>query len=152
MKWELRIISRDASGPPEPESNYDEKFVVASISNFFKACDTIRSFVPKPLNCGRAGCRKLKQPPVQANYIELNRAAPNIKSSDNCPTNLAERNKKVVRAGRLDKKHQSCPDKHAQNFRPIRAKYANLKANSIVKRYKQWQLNFNRVETSRVRK
>ena len=108
-------LSRDASGPPEPESNYDEKFVVASISNFFKACDTIRSF-NKPLNCGRAACRKLKQPPSQANYIELNRAAPNIKSNHNCPTNLVQKNKKALRAGRNDKKHQSCPDRHAQNF------------------------------------
>ena len=36
-------LSRNATGKPEPESNYDEKFVVASISNFFGACNNIRS-------------------------------------------------------------------------------------------------------------
>ena len=127
-------LSRDASGTPEPESNYDEKFVVASISNFFKACDSIRSF-NRPLNCGRVGCRKQKQPPSQANYIGLNRAAPNIKSNHNCPTNLVQVNhSKTSKAGRLDKNNQNCPDKHAQNFRPIRNKYANLKAKSIAQR------------------
>ena len=35
-------LSRDASGEPEPVSNYDEKFVVASVRNFFAACDKIK--------------------------------------------------------------------------------------------------------------
>ena len=39
-------LSRDASGDPEPVSNYDEKFVVASIHNFFSACD----FISQPNN------------------------------------------------------------------------------------------------------
>ena len=34
-------LSRDASGEPEPVSNCDEKFVVASMHNFFSACDFI---------------------------------------------------------------------------------------------------------------
>ena len=35
-------LSRNASGEPEPVSNYDEKFVVASIKNFLYACERIR--------------------------------------------------------------------------------------------------------------
>ena len=35
-------LSRDASGEPEKESVFDEKFVVASVQNFFNACNYIR--------------------------------------------------------------------------------------------------------------
>ena len=37
------FLSRNASGEPEKESAYDEKFVVASINNFFVASERIRS-------------------------------------------------------------------------------------------------------------
>ena len=39
-------LSRDASGPPESPTNYDEKFVVASVEGFFKACNKIKSLNP----------------------------------------------------------------------------------------------------------
>ena len=59
-------LSRNASGPAEPESSYDEKFVVASISNFFKACDNIRP------NCGKATCKNRgKLICLEANSIEV---------------------------------------------------------------------------------
>ena len=41
-------LSRNASGAPEPESFYDEKFVVASINNFFVACNSIQSLNLNP--------------------------------------------------------------------------------------------------------
>ena len=38
-------LSRDTSGEPEIVSTYDEKVVVASIINFFHACDFIKGAV-----------------------------------------------------------------------------------------------------------
>ena len=57
-------LSRNASGEPEPVSNYDEKFVVASIRNFLSACERIRPNktqkpkVQKPAKVGAISSRK----------------------------------------------------------------------------------------------
>ena len=51
-------LSRNPSGKAEPESNYDEKFVVASISNFFSACKSINQ-INKPSKAGDKRKRKL---------------------------------------------------------------------------------------------
>ena len=51
-------LSRNPSGKAEPESNYDEKFVFASISNFFSACKSI-SQINKPSKAGDKRKRKL---------------------------------------------------------------------------------------------
>ena len=57
-------LSREASGEPEPVSNYDEKFVVASIKNFFSACNTI-----KP-NCDKPKTTSKTQKPKKALFIK----------------------------------------------------------------------------------
>ena len=41
-------LSRNASGAPEPETIYDEKFVVTSINNSFVACNSIQSLNLNP--------------------------------------------------------------------------------------------------------
>ena len=57
-------LSREASGEPEPVSNYDEKFVVASIKNFFNACNTIRP------DCGKPKITSKTQKPKKALFIK----------------------------------------------------------------------------------
>merc|ERR1711894_523373 len=58
-------LSRDASGEPETVSSYDEKFVVASISNYFRACDFIKGAAePEKIS---PSCSKKQS--LQANFV-----------------------------------------------------------------------------------
>ena len=108
-------LSRNASGPAEPESSYDEKFVVASISNFFKACDNIRP------NCGKAECKNRgKLICLEANSIEVQNNAGKADVISDITVN--------------------CRKKHARKFKPIRFENTILKARSIVNKYKKRHL------------
>ena len=57
-------LSRNASGEAEPESSYDEKFVVASIDAFFNACNIIKDINPE-----EKGKPKQSKQTKSANYI-----------------------------------------------------------------------------------
>ena len=117
-------LSRNASGPAERESSYDEKFVVASISNFFKACDNIRP------NCGKATCKNRgKLICLEANSIEV---------SNN-----------TGKADEISSTTLSCRNRHAKKSRPIRFENTILKARSIVQKYKKRHLCQIRSKNSR---
>ena len=73
-------LSRNASGEAEPESHYDEKFIVASIDAFFNACNIIRDLNPEEKSKPKDS-KQIKS----ANFISKIPAVQAYKTPTDCP-------------------------------------------------------------------
>ena len=100
-------LSRNATGKPEPESNYDEKFVVASISNFFGACNNIRSKI-------LAHDKKARQP---------------LKSQPNCPDSQSGEIRKSLSQATTNP--LNCSANRTDKKQPIRSEHVSNKSKSV---------------------